>query len=284
MTTYQQSQPVEDNRFELLVKQNELTPQVAKQLTDTFQNTEVVVLIDDSTSMNAEIKEENPNMVKSSPVKVTRWTEAKRLAQKIIEWTTAIKKGGGIDIYFFNRPKLSSVTTMMGLQATFANPPNGSTPLLGTLRQIYRDKKNLAQAMQLLIVIISDGEPSDGSTEDLYYVLNEKSPNVHVSFAECTDREETMAYLDRLDGRVVNFDNTDDYREDLRKVKAKNGQNYKYTYDDYVIKILLATFIKSYYNLDQPTSQQTYSYQLGNRYTSGQQYDPNDDCCPCVIL
>lgn len=78
-----------------------------------------------------------------------------------------------------------------------------------------------------------------------------KGKNVHVSFAECTDNEEDMDYLDQWDGKIPNFDNTDDYREELARVKNAQGNDFKFDYNDYVVKILLATFVRWYFNLDQ---------------------------------
>lgn len=99
---------------------------------------------------------------------------------------------------------------MAGLQQTFADGPAGGTPLLGTLQQIFNAYAPTAnqKSRQLLVVVITDGEPSDGSRDDLFSVLYFKPQNVHVSFAECTDNEEDMKYLDEWDGRIPKFDNT----------------------------------------------------------------------------
>lgn len=232
------------SRFDLLVKQNELTPLVASQLREVLSTCEIVLLCDDSSSMKGSISE--PGSTK----KTTRWLELKKLASVIIEFVTAINPNG-LDIYFLNRPTLRNVVDMNGLQSTFANPPSGGTPLIGTLRTIFNEKSYLPVNRQLLVVVITDGEPSDGSFNDLFNVLYYKPYNVHVSFAECTDNAANMEYLDEWDNLIPNFDNTDDYREELARVKAAQGQNFKFDYTDYVIKILLATFIRSYFNLDQ---------------------------------
>jgi len=63
-----------------------------------------------------------------------------------------------------------------------------------------------------------------------------------------------MEYLDEWDGKIKNFDNTDDYREELAKVKRNMGQNFKFDYSDYVAKILLATFDRWFFRLDQPNA------------------------------
>ena len=131
----------------------------------------------------------------------------------------------------------------------------GSTPLCTKISEIYRNKQQLIRqsGKQLLIVVITDGEPSDGSHDDLRREIVNVTANgdCHVSFAECTDEESDMDYLDRWDGQIRNFDNTEDFRDEQRRVRQVNGPNFKFDYSDYVVKILLATFVRWYFNLDQ---------------------------------
>ena len=275
------------SRFEALVKQNELTATVAEQLKQVLSTCDIVLLCDDSTSMNAEIKEEKGVAFGPPKPKMTRWLELKKLAHTVIEFTTAINPNG-IDLYFLNRPKLTNVTDMKDMQATFASPPNGGTPLSATLNKIYSDKVNLLNAgKQLLIVVVTDGEPSDLSNVEssrnlLYRTLYNMTyhGNVHVSFAECTDNEENTAYLDAWDGQITNFDNTDDYRDELKRVKQLQGQKFKFDYTDYVIKILLATFVRWYFNLDQKRITQPSTVSYSKPY----QPDTGVEDCTCTIL
>lgn len=271
------SQP-EPTKFDLLVKRHELKPPVPEQLLSVLSKCKVVLLCDDSSSMKSAIAEEgtDPFAVKKS----TRWLELKKLAAVIIEFVTATNPEG-LDIHFLNRGKKLNVTNMEGLQLVFSDEPDGSTPLIKALRKIHNEYKNNLGDKQLLIVVITDGEPSDGNHSDLYRALVHitNNGNVHVSFAECTDDEEDMEYLDQWDGKITNFDNTDDYREELQKVKNLQGNMYKFDYTDYVIKILLATFVKWYFNLDQRTVGNNnnnlccdYDYCCGNN-------NNNNDCC-----
>jgi hypothetical protein len=241
-----------------------------------------------------------------APMKATRWTELKKLAAVIIEFVTATNPEG-LDIYFMNRPEILAVQNMVGLQAAFSDNPNGNTPLVGSLDKIYRRYVDVLAEKSLLIVVITDGEPTDGTRDELFYKLKDitRSGKVHISFAECTDNEEDMEYLDAWDGRITNFDNTDDYREELRRVKAAQGRTFKFDYTDYVIKILLATFIRWYYNLDQAANNRIFNnsnqygnnrnYNYSDQYANNQIYNPNrdpnirnynnqDDCCTCTIL
>ena len=89
--------------------------------------------------------------------------------------------------------------------------------------------------------------------------------------------QENMRFLDELDKSIPNFDNTDDYRDEQRKVKRIQGVNFKFDYTDYVIKILLATFVKWYFNLDQ-INQTNRQYQVNQQYQKRQVQDTTP-CC-----
>jgi hypothetical protein len=98
---------------------------------------------------------------------------------------------------------------------------------------------------RVLVVVITDGEPSDGSVNDLFNLLKyRRHPNIHVSLAEMSEDEETMRFLDGWDNLLVNFDNNDDYRVELARVLAA-GRMRKFTYQDYVVKILLGSIQRS---------------------------------------
>jgi len=232
-------------RFTQLVKQHELKPETARQLYEILNKCEIVMLCDDSGSMQSTIVE--PISQKST----SRWMELKRLAAVVIEYVTAVNPDG-LDLYFLNRGVVKGVKSTAGLQDVFAELPTGGTPINGALRRIYSDKSVLGPGRQwLLVVVVTDGVPSDGNHEALAATLRAKPSHTHVSFAECTDRPEDMEWLDELDRNITNFDNTDDYREELDKVRRLRGAQFKFDFNDYVIKVLLATFIKFYFNLDQ---------------------------------
>ena len=238
----------ENSRFDQLVRQHELNPTVANQLKTVLTSCVVVLLCDDSDSMNRPIAEEGTDPF--APKRSTRWLELKKLASNLIEVTTAVSQTG-LDIHFLNRPTLRNVSSTVGLQGAFSVAPNGGTPLIGKIRSIFQEYSNVPKNQNLLLIVLTDGEPSDGSRNDLFNVLNNKNANIHLSFAELTDMEDDMEYLDQWDGVIKNFDNTDDYREELQRVKMTQGAQFKFDYMDYVVKILLATFVRWYFNIDQ---------------------------------
>ena len=67
-----------------------------------------------------------------------------------------------------------------------------------------------------MIIVITDGEPSDGNADALFRVLQtglNQYASTYVSFTECNDNEKEMEYLDGWDSKLPRFDNTDDYGE-----------------------------------------------------------------------
>lgn len=49
---------------------------------------------------------------------------------------------------------------------------------------------------------------------------------------------------------IPGFDNTEDFPEESARVKAIQGQGVKFTYDTYVLKVLLATYVPRWFSLD----------------------------------
>lgn len=256
--------------FEEWVIQNEMNEVTASHIREILPTTKVVLLCDDSSSMSSKLPEEGTDPF--APTLSTRWLQLKRLAAGIIDLVTVVKHEG-IDLYFLNRSPYLNVESITGLQSVFSSPPKGETPLIAALHRIVEDNTHITG--KLLIVVITDGAPTDGSRQELFNALTyiTGSGNIHVSFAECTNQVEEMEYLDQWDGCIKNFDNTDDYREELQRVRNAQGAQFKFTFTDYIVKILLATFNRWYFSLDQSRVTDVRSKGYGNQpyYPSTQQ-------------
>ena len=232
--------------FNSLVRRYELSPLVATQLLDVLSHREIVLLCDDSSSMLNTVVEEGSDPFASN--NSTRWQLLKRIAASIIDFVSSTTHHG-LDLYFLKRPTVRNVTSVQGLQSVFQQPPDEmGTPLISALRRVYHEKQG---HRGLLIVVITDGEPNDGTRDDLRRTLLAKPSDCHISFAEATDNEDDMQYLDAMKGTIPLFDNTDIYRLECQRVKNLQGLQFKFDWTDYVIKILLATFIPTYWNVDQ---------------------------------
>jgi hypothetical protein len=89
----------------------------------------------------------------------------------------------------------SGVKSAAGLQDIFSTQPTGGTPLNGALNRIYSEYAQLpAGRKYLLIVVVTDGVPSDGTKDKLAATIRAKPSFAHVSFAECTDRPEVTCH------------------------------------------------------------------------------------------
>ncbi|CAF1486739.1 unnamed protein product, partial [Rotaria sordida] len=129
---------------------------------------------------------------------------------------------------------------------TFAIPPNGATPIARVLRQVLQDKKQEIQKRKLLIVIATDGIPTDDNGQpnvpDFHQVLaRERIPidRVPVTIMACTDDEKCMSYLNDWDKIIPNLDLIDSYKNEKEEILAVQGKSFPFSFGDYVVKILM---------------------------------------------
>jgi hypothetical protein len=238
------------------VTMKEWDVEIANKIYASLSNVRLVMVCDDSNSMRQAIAEEGTDPF--APKKSTRWLELKKLASEIITLGTIVNPQDGVDLHFLNRAGVMACRSASSLQDTFLLAPTGGTPLVSTINNVAAALRSVMDNGQVvLLVVITDGEPAGGPGETrdgLFTCLQRVTANgrLHVSFAECTDMADDMEYLDLWDGKIRNFDNTDDYREELQRVRvAQNDPTFKFDYSDYVNKILMATLDRWFYNLDQ---------------------------------
>ena len=246
--------------FQMYVADNELSEEVATDLYDVLTTTRVVLLLDDSGSMGTRIAPPTGTGFTNTGAGTTRWSELDKVAATVVEMVNATT-GGGVDMHFLNRPAVMDVRSRVQMQPAFVQGPGGGTPLLRAIRSLGEAYSgDLSAGGRVLFLVITDGEPSDGSPSDLFRVLDTTLrrylPHLFVSFAECNDNEEEMAYLDGWDRRLPNFDNTDDFGMEAQRVKAaqrSKGLRQRFSYADYIVKIILGSILPKYFNMDQPT-------------------------------
>ena len=278
--------PGDRARFDDLVARLELRPDMADDLFGVLSTTTVVLLLDDSGSMATRVADPlSAPFARGGPA--TRWSELEMFTVTAVDIITATSPGG-VDVYFLDRPGMSGVTSAQQLAPAFATGPRGGTPIIGALSRIFRQYAALAATRRVLVVVITDGEPSDGTTRQLFNVLaTQRHPNIHVSLAEMSDDEATMRFLDGWDQQLLQFDNSDDYRMEARRVRQQKGYSYKFrsgegrggggwgggggavcvrvfararrtpdcpptppSYNDYVVKVLLGSLMRKYFMLD----------------------------------
>lgn len=193
---------------------------------------DIVVLCDDSSSMNAEV----------SPSR-TRWNELCDQVKPIVEIGAALDDDG-IDIKFMNRGVCTNVKALSEVTRAFMWPASGSTPTCACLRRIFAEQRE----KPVLLFILTDGEPSDdaqpgeakqGFRELLEHRDLNKFP--HVTIAACTDEPRVLRYLNALDSRQAGVDVIDDFVSERAKVQAIQGPGFQFTPALYTMKLMCAS-------------------------------------------
>jgi hypothetical protein len=231
----------------------EIRPDFAAKLRQ-LESFEIVVLIDDSGSMGTVV--EAPEGAHSDPFgqRATRWTEVQRYCNTVVDIAACLDPDG-IDVRFLNRPGFSHITSMAQVAGAFAPPPAGFTPLAAAVTSILREKAAAIAEKKLLIVIATDGEPTDakGSVDIPSFVstLRGRPANVYVSIVACTDDESSVGYLNKLDRTLSKLDVTDDFASERREVLLAQGSAYHFSFGDYVVKSLLGCIDPTFDNLDE---------------------------------
>ena len=103
--------------------------------------------------------------------------------------------------------------------------------------------------------MITDGQPTDNvgnvNVQGFINILKYRPKNIYVSILACTDDDNSIDYLNKIDRIIPGIDVTDDYRSELKEIKKYKGDNYKFSFGDYVVKALLGPIDPSFDNLDE---------------------------------
>lgn len=243
--------------------------EIDQKFADYFRiliNYKIVIIADDSGSMN---QKSGPND--------TRWSELCSFIKLVFSITETIQNSF-IDLFFLNRGGITGIQTLESIVTAFANPPKGPTPIVPILRHVLQ--QSYTGYSGRIIIIATDGEPTDSynrvNTKELYDVLmNERSSNDFVTFLACTDDDRTIDYLNNWDRIIPRVDVVDDYFSERTEILRAQGQNFHFSYGEYVIKTMAGSLVPELDVLDEP--------QKGNRYRTTRESDVYDDSC-CEIL
>lgn len=220
---------------------------------------DIVVIADDSGSMGNPAhggRLEDP----FAPVP-SRWQELQQRVLEIVEIAVCLDQDG-IDLYFLNRPPVYHVQDVDTVKAAFVNPPNGYTPLSEAYKRVLKEKLD-GQEKKVLIVCATDGEPNaldgtgkwrmdvNGFTQLLKTRNGFPSSRCPTSIMACTDAEDEIGWLNKLDDEINHFDVVDDYASERDEIKKVQGHNFPFSKGDYIVKTLLGSMEPLYDNLDE---------------------------------
>lgn len=212
-----------------------------------IEGIEIIIIADDSGSMNTPVT----SPVNKYATLPTRWDELKYTIGIIVDIAGLVDKNGA-DIYFLNRPPLRNVSYHNQLDPVFSQIPSGGTPLVQVLQNVLSQKTDSKR----LIIIATDGIPdkingNDGVEMLRKVLLNERGPKDYVTIIACTDDDDVMHYLNKWDKEIPNLDIVDDYYSEKNEILSVQGRNFKFTFGDYVVKILMGSFDPWFDNLDE---------------------------------
>ena len=233
--------------FQQIKSKYEISQEFGDKL-QLLQGFKICFIFDDSSSMNTQLQDSPLNY--SNSLRATRWDELKYFANISIEIASLFDRNG-CDIYFLNRPGVRNLQmSQLGdfLNTFSTRQPNGYTPLSKALTQVLNDNYHTVQTEQkLLIIIVTDGEPTDESgnvdIRRFKQCLLNRTPmdRIFVTIVACTDDDSSIAYLNRWDAEIKHLDIVDDFRNEREEIRRARGQRFPFTYGDFVVKSLVGS-------------------------------------------
>ncbi|CAF0763359.1 unnamed protein product [Adineta steineri] len=240
------------SKFQYLVNLYEINREFATRLRG-LEGYEIAFIVDDSGSMNTPLGDlsgpfdHNP----------TRWDELRRTVSIVVD-IASVFDPDGVDIFFLNREPMRNVKNAEELKPVFAMPPSGPTPIARVLRHVLQTKQLEVQERKLLILIATDGIPTNDSgqqdTKTLENVLrHERKPinRIPVTIIACTDDDECIGYLNNWDKKIPNLDVADDYKSERTEIHKVQGKEFPFSFGDYVVKVLMGAVDDWFDTLDE---------------------------------
>lgn len=234
-----------------VLQKYQINPVMATRL-ETLQNSKIVLILDDSSSMN------NVDSYKTS----TRWNELSNFARIIVE-IAAVSNPNGCDVHFLNMTPARNVRSFDQLSLYMNTRPEGLTPLSKTIQNVIKENPSeLLGNRNLLIIIATDGEPTDDSglpnIPEFVETLANRPSYVYTSIVACTDDKFSIGYLNGLDHKLPRLDVVDNYSNELAEVESTQGRSVSFTHGDYITKSLIGSIDPQLDRLDEPVPAPVY--------------------------
>ena len=199
------------DRVEKMRAELDMPPEYVEDLL-RLVGTDIVVIADDSGSMNSV----SDNLAGGPK---TRWQELQQTLRLLATMLLVVEHTDGFWLKFFNDAEWYKITSTAQLEEIFAGKPRarGKTPLLGNLAPVIegfgRDDRDT------LLLILTDGEPSDCEFDELSHLIKSKPDDVFCSFAMCTDEADVVELYNKVVDPIFGCDITDDYAAECREAK-----------------------------------------------------------------
>jgi len=225
--------------IEQLIDKFDLDYEIAADLM-SLRGTEIVVIADDSASMRS------ASTMRGVPEIKTRWQELQYTLTKLLDILLFVDCDGGFELQFLNSNAApTAIHSADDLNKVWQwAQPRGGTPLVGRARQYTSTKPGADR----ILMVMTDGLPSDGSFDTLRGMVRAKSSNVYVNFMMCTSDDEVVGrYEDSVDA-IPGVDVHDDYQSEKEQCEACGN---RLSYNAYLAKCVLGAKFAKYDELDE---------------------------------
>ncbi|KAI9216679.1 hypothetical protein BC828DRAFT_393064 [Blastocladiella britannica] len=240
-----------------LAQQHEIRPDFVAKL-QQLRGFSIVLLCDDSGSMATPCVDgagRGANQDPYAPPR-TRWTELRDYVRIAVDLASCFG-AEGVDVRFLNRQGLRGVTDAAQVDILFALNPAGYTPIVPALNTILHDYRVELAEHPVLVILVTDGEPTDtagrSNTAAFLHAVQTKPARLHLSIVACTDDEDAVGYLDRVDCSAPHVDVCDDYPSERKQVQAAQGGagRFPFSFGDYLVKSMLGPIDPYFDQLDE---------------------------------
>ena len=133
----------------------------------------------------------------------------------------------------------------------YGRQARGRTPLGARLRPLLSGQwhpKGHSNETELIVLVMTDGEPSDVTFDGLRQMVGSKKPSVFVTFLMCTEDDDVVEAYNRHVDRLPGVDITDDYVSEKREVEA-HGK--RLSYYKWMAKAVLGGKMPKYDHMDE---------------------------------
>lgn len=256
------AQPVHQlslQRYREVCQQNEISDLLALKLRQ-LEGFDIVIIADDSRSMmtpfQKHVAHDNAYMIQQAAFSPTyrRWDELQSRVSIIVDLISCFSSDG-IDLHFLNRVGRRHVVDPNQIMQTFETQPYGSAPINQALQTVLQEKARDMCEKKLLVLIMTDGEPTDAAGQanipELKETLLQRSVQCHVTFVSCTNDDTVMSYLNGWDQSIPRLSVVADYHSERKKAISIQGPQSQFSRGDWIVKCLLGSIEPTLYASDE---------------------------------